>query len=254
MNRPRERAVYRCRGCVGARGVAGIASTDEERGGVAADLRRVLRRAWAASSITLAAEGPFLVLDVHSYNHRRDGAAAPPAPAAENPEVNVGTGSLDRQCWGAVVSRFMDELGRQGVDGQRLDVRENVRFRGGHLSRGSRSATPVRAARWRSSSRRSSWTSGRGSPTTRHLGELRRALAERPAVVASGSGETAMIVADAIRPEDLAIDHELADIGGEPPLPARRHAGQPDRGARRVPARPEDARRSSTGRWRMIRR
>src|SRR5690606_22802921 len=36
----------------------------------------------------LARRGSFLVLDLHSYNHRRDGAGAPPAPAAENPEVN----------------------------------------------------------------------------------------------------------------------------------------------------------------------
>src|SRR4051794_35491853 len=45
----------------------------------------------------LAHRGPFVVLDLHSYNHRRDGAGAPPAPAATNPEVNVGTGALDRR-------------------------------------------------------------------------------------------------------------------------------------------------------------
>lgn len=83
----------------------------------------------------LACRGPFLVLDVHSYNHRRDGSAGPPAPEGDNPEVNVGTGSLDRDRWEHLADRFMKELGQQRVGGHHLDVRENVRFRGGHLSR-----------------------------------------------------------------------------------------------------------------------
>jgi N-formylglutamate amidohydrolase len=80
----------------------------------------------------LARQGPFVVLDVHSYNHRRAGIDQP-APAADNPEINVGTGSLDHERWGHIVARFMDDLGTQVVAGHRLDVRENVRFEGGHL-------------------------------------------------------------------------------------------------------------------------
>ncbi len=82
----------------------------------------------------LAAARPFVVLDVHSYNHRREGPDAPPAAPAENPEVNVGTGSLDRHRWGPLVDRFLDDLGDVRVAGHRLDVRENVRFRGGQLA------------------------------------------------------------------------------------------------------------------------
>ncbi|MFL6203724.1 MAG: N-formylglutamate amidohydrolase [Acidimicrobiales bacterium] len=81
----------------------------------------------------LARQGPFVVLDVHSYNHRRDGADRPPAPAKENPEINIGTGSMDRDRWGHVVDRFMHDLGDQVVAGHRLEVGENVRFKGGHL-------------------------------------------------------------------------------------------------------------------------
>ena len=83
----------------------------------------------------LAARGPFVVLDIHSYNHRRDGAGAPPSPAAENPGVNVGSGSLDRGRWGHLVDRFIGDLGRREVCGRALDVRENVRFEGGTFSR-----------------------------------------------------------------------------------------------------------------------
>ena len=83
----------------------------------------------------LAERGPFVVLDLHSYNHRRDGADAPAAPDATNPEVNVGTGVLDRVRWSRLVDRFVEALAAQEVCGRRLDVRENVRFRGGELCR-----------------------------------------------------------------------------------------------------------------------
>lgn len=73
--------------------------------------------------------GRFVVLDIHSYNHRREGPNAPPADPTENPEVNVGTGTLDRSRWGKVVDRFISDLSRTG-----LDVRENVKFRGRRLA------------------------------------------------------------------------------------------------------------------------
>jgi N-formylglutamate amidohydrolase len=79
--------------------------------------------------------GRFVVLDIHSYNHRRDGRDSPPADPATHPEVNVGTGSLDRRRWGALVDRFCTDL-RSGLGaGETLDVRENVKFRGGAMSR-----------------------------------------------------------------------------------------------------------------------
>ena len=83
----------------------------------------------------LAETGPFLVLDLHSYNHLRDGPLEPPAPLKDNPEVNLGTGSLDRERWGGLAEAFVEQLARQQVRGRPLDVRENVRFRGGELSK-----------------------------------------------------------------------------------------------------------------------
>ncbi len=75
----------------------------------------------------------FLVLDLHSYNHRRSGQHSPPAPPEENPEVNVGTGSLDKERWSRVVDCFMEHLREYPFLGGHLDVRENVKFRGGHF-------------------------------------------------------------------------------------------------------------------------
>lgn len=75
-----------------------------------------------------------LVLDLHSYNHRRDGPDNPAASVVTTPEVNVGTGSLDRQRWSSLVDGFIAALGSQKFGDRMLDVRENVNFRGGHFS------------------------------------------------------------------------------------------------------------------------
>jgi N-formylglutamate deformylase len=103
-----------------------------------ADLFGVLTRAGAGGR-------PFVVLDLHSYNHRRSGPDMPAANPLMNPEINIGTGSLDRERWGGLVDRFLADLGEAEVDGRLLDVRENVRFRGGHLSRWVHATFPGQA-------------------------------------------------------------------------------------------------------------
>ena len=80
-----------------------------------------------------ASTGPFVVLDLHSYNHRRDGRHAPPAPVLENPDVNIGTGTLDHDRWDPVVKRFRDGLRTRLPES--VAIAENVRFQGGYLSR-----------------------------------------------------------------------------------------------------------------------
>ena len=79
--------------------------------------------------------GHFVVLDLHSYNHRRQGAEAPPADSDENPEVNIGTGTMNREKWAGLVDRFIYDLLAFDYFGRSLDVRENVKFRGGQLVR-----------------------------------------------------------------------------------------------------------------------
>ena len=78
--------------------------------------------------------GRFVVLDLHSYNHRREGSAEPGNPA-ENPDVNLGTASVNREAWGGLIDRLIDDLCRYEVNDRPLDVRENVRFQGAHLVR-----------------------------------------------------------------------------------------------------------------------
>jgi len=82
----------------------------------------------------VAQHGKVVIYDVHSYNHRRAGPDAPPAEAAFNPDINIGTGSMEREYWAPVVDLFMDKLSQSRLTGRSLDVRENVNFRGGYLA------------------------------------------------------------------------------------------------------------------------
>jgi hypothetical protein len=82
----------------------------------------------------LRREGRFIVLDLHSYNHRRAGPHGPVADPRENPEINIGTGSADRKRWGHVIDGFIDQLRQFDFMGRRLDVRENVKFQGGNFA------------------------------------------------------------------------------------------------------------------------
>jgi len=76
----------------------------------------------------------FVVLDLHSYNYRRSGPYQAPADPELNPDVNVGTGSIDRECCGRIIERFMTDLRNYDFLGRHLDVRENVKFKGRKLA------------------------------------------------------------------------------------------------------------------------
>lgn len=79
--------------------------------------------------------GKVVVYDLHTYNHRREGRDAVPADVAANPEVNIGTGTMERRYWAPVVDRLMSDLRNHDFNGRRLDVRENVKFQGGEFGR-----------------------------------------------------------------------------------------------------------------------
>lgn len=134
LNRPRERAVYGDRADTWGIDVWRELPLPVE----VVERSHALYDDFYAAMQTLlddltARYGGFVVLDLHSYNHRRAGADAPPDDPTENPDVNIGTGSLDRHRWAPVVDAFARTLGDALAPG--ADIRENVKFRGGHLSR-----------------------------------------------------------------------------------------------------------------------
>jgi N-formylglutamate deformylase len=84
----------------------------------------------------------FVIFDLHTYNYRRLGPEGPPADPEGNPEVNVGTGTMDREYCGGIVDRFMADLRNFDFYGRNLDVRENVKFKGRELARWIHSRFP----------------------------------------------------------------------------------------------------------------
>ena len=71
----------------------------------------------------VAARGPFVVFDVHSYNHRRPGPNEPDEPWAQNPELDLGTGMVDRARFSPVIDALRTSMAAQG-----FDVRDEIKF------------------------------------------------------------------------------------------------------------------------------
>jgi N-formylglutamate deformylase len=134
LNRPREAAVYRTPAEAWGLQVwkrplpeQVLQRSLQRYDAFYAELRRLLDEAERRF-------GRFVVFDLHSYNHQRAGPDGPPADSERNPDVNIGTGSMDRRRWASVVDRFRSDIAGFDYPGGRLDVRENVNFRGGHFA------------------------------------------------------------------------------------------------------------------------
>lgn len=78
--------------------------------------------------------GSLLLLDIHSYNHLRDGPEAPAASQDQNPDIDLGVTTLDPTRWGDMVADFSAVLSRSEAGNRTPDVRRNVRYpTGGHF-------------------------------------------------------------------------------------------------------------------------
>ena len=78
--------------------------------------------------------GSVVVFDCHSYNHKRDGAEGQPADQQGNPDVNLGTKNMNKAIWQPVVDALIKEFSNYQLDDKPLDVRENIKFKGGYFS------------------------------------------------------------------------------------------------------------------------
>jgi hypothetical protein len=80
--------------------------------------------------------GRFILLDVHSYNHRREGPAGEPTEAAKAPDINLGTFSMPPGRWTHVLEGLVDGVQAFDYPGRRLSVGVDVAFQGrGALTR-----------------------------------------------------------------------------------------------------------------------
>lgn len=133
LNRPREQAVYRHPSDAWGLSVWAPATPDE----IFQESLRLYDQFYARLRTLIdsliASHGRVIILDLHTYNHRRAGPTAPDDDPGANPEINLGTGTMDRARWAPIVDRFLADLRGHPYRNRRLDIRENVRFRGGHL-------------------------------------------------------------------------------------------------------------------------
>ncbi|WP_064604309.1 N-formylglutamate amidohydrolase [Photobacterium sp. J15] len=73
----------------------------------------------------------FVILDLHSYNHKRNGPEHLAAEPNKNPEINIGTGTLTcAHQWRELINNFINDLRQFDYLGRHLDVRENIKFVG----------------------------------------------------------------------------------------------------------------------------
>jgi len=78
--------------------------------------------------------GKFFVFDFHSYNHQRQGEQADFDDPSLNPEINIGTNNMPEK-WFHLIQKIQENLTSFDYFGRNLDVRQNVKFPGGHFSR-----------------------------------------------------------------------------------------------------------------------
>ncbi|AHM59778.1 N-formylglutamate amidohydrolase [Flammeovirgaceae bacterium 311] len=77
--------------------------------------------------------GFLIIYDLHTYNHRRGGPQSKPADADKNPEINIGLGNMNVEQWRPVLNAFTSNFKRAFAAGEEPDIRENVKFEGGHF-------------------------------------------------------------------------------------------------------------------------
>ncbi len=127
----------------------------------------------------------FVLLDVHSYNHRRGGPDAEPEPPAKAPDINIGTFSMPRERWAFLLDPLMRAMRDFDFNGRRLDVRENVAFQGrGEQTRFVHDRYPAQGCAIALEFKKFFMDEWTGEPDERELEAMRRFIAFTAATAA----------------------------------------------------------------------
>ncbi len=133
LNRPRDKAIYRKPEDAWGLNVYNNLPVDEYEGSLNMYDAFYEETGRMMDALFLRHE-QLVVFDIHSYNHQREGEGIF-ADTRSDPDVNIGTGNLDRNFWGTVVDKVIQMLSEPLPSGKVLDVRENVKFKGGYFSK-----------------------------------------------------------------------------------------------------------------------
>lgn len=176
LNRPREKAVYLKPEDAWGLNVWKSSPSPEIVARSLAEYDAFYREAHQIFSELEQQFGRFVVFDLHSYNHLREGAGGQPADSENNPEVNIGTGTMDRERWAPLVDRFIADLGSYNYQSRKLDVRENVKFKGGRFSGWIHETFPETACSLAVEFKKFFMDEWTGKPDRRQLKEISNAL------------------------------------------------------------------------------
>ena len=135
INRPREQAVYLSPEDAWGLNVWKKPLPPEIHRGSLAIYDYFYRSMQQLLDASLKEFGIFVLLDLHSYNHRRGGPGAPPDDPTLNPDINIGTRWVTGRRFRPLIDSFMNTLIAGTVMGHVLHVGENTKFGGGNLSR-----------------------------------------------------------------------------------------------------------------------
>lgn len=133
LNRPREKAIYQSPADAWGLDVWKSPPTPEFIARSLAEYDEFYNHLQQLLAQLVARHGHVVVFDLHSYNGRAEAGRSTAEPR-ENPEINLGTRSIHRGYWSRIVERWLAEMRSADYLGRKLDVRENVKFFGGHLA------------------------------------------------------------------------------------------------------------------------
>ncbi len=81
---------------------------------------------------TILHYGYFMIWDLHSYNAKRE-SPNQQIDTQANPQINLGT-FYNHPKWRSVIERFIKSVSVQKFRDEPIDIRENVKFKGGYLA------------------------------------------------------------------------------------------------------------------------
>ena len=134
LNRPRDRAVYLVPEDAWGLDVWSSPPSDELKARSLEIYDRFYEELGVLCDEIVETHGYVLVLDLHSYNHRRTGQDGPVDDPELNPEINLGTESI-HESWAPVLASFVETMKELPFFDGGLDVRENVKFKGGEMTK-----------------------------------------------------------------------------------------------------------------------
>lgn len=176
LNRPREKAVYQKPEDAWGLNVWKSEPSQELVSSSLAEYDAFYKEAFQIFSDLEKQFGHFVIFDLHSYNHRREGVNGEAADPAANPEVNIGTGTMERKKWGSLIDRFINDLHNYDYNGRKLDVRENVKFKGGQFPRWIHQTFPESACSISVEFKKFFMDEWSGEPDVQQLEKIRLAL------------------------------------------------------------------------------